>query len=66
MFNDYSKIFTWQAHNALFIIRCVTKLLMENMTEQEVLMHLQQTTQNNDKEGNILISYLKINFKIDN
>ncbi|CAL4127534.1 unnamed protein product, partial [Meganyctiphanes norvegica] len=35
-----NSVFTWQAHNALFIIRCVTKLLLERFTEEEVLQIL--------------------------
>lgn len=36
-----SSVFTWQAHNALFIVRCVCKLLIQDMSEEEVIDVLQ-------------------------
>lgn len=34
-------MFTWQAHNALFIVRCVCKLLIQHLSEEEVIEVLQ-------------------------
>lgn len=34
-------VFTWQAHNALFIIRCICKLLIQNLQEGDVIRQLQ-------------------------
>lgn len=34
-------VFTWQAHNALFIVRCVCKLLIQHLSEEEVIEVLQ-------------------------
>ncbi|KAK7084960.1 hypothetical protein SK128_027778 [Halocaridina rubra] len=35
-------VFTWQAYNALFIIRCVCKLLIQHISESDVIEVLQK------------------------
>ncbi|XP_042890288.1 dymeclin-like isoform X2 [Penaeus japonicus] len=44
-------VFTWQAHNALFIVRCVCKLLIQDMSEEEVIDVLQAPPVSREKEG---------------
>nr|XP_045601429.1 dymeclin-like isoform X3 [Procambarus clarkii] len=36
-----NSVFTWQAYNALFIVRCVCKLLIQHLSEDEVIEVLQ-------------------------
>ncbi|XP_053639286.1 dymeclin isoform X3 [Cherax quadricarinatus] len=36
-----NSVFTWQAYNALFIVRCVCKLLVQHLSEEEVIEVLQ-------------------------
>ncbi|XP_068239348.1 dymeclin [Palaemon carinicauda] len=36
-----NNVFTWQAYNALFIIRCVCKLLLQHLPESDVIEVLQ-------------------------
>ncbi|XP_037785712.1 dymeclin-like, partial [Penaeus monodon] len=44
-------VFTWQAHNALFIVRCVCKLLIQDMSEEEVIDVLQAPPVSTEKEA---------------
>lgn len=46
----YSSVFTWQAYNALFIVRCVCKLLIQHLSEDEVIEVL-QTSPTPTEEG---------------
>ncbi|XP_045122456.1 dymeclin-like [Portunus trituberculatus] len=41
-------VFTWQAHNALFIVRCVCKLLIQHLSEEEVIEVLQTSPPNEE------------------
>jgi len=34
-----SQLFIWQAHNALFLVRCLLKVFIREMSEEE--LHLQ-------------------------
>lgn len=39
-----NSVFTWQAYNALFIVRCVCKLLIQHLSEEEVIDVLQMSS----------------------
>lgn len=39
LFPFHSQLFIWQAHNALFMIRCLLKVFIREMSEEE--LHLQ-------------------------
>lgn len=34
-----SQLFIWQAHNALFMIRCLLKVFIREMSEEELHLH---------------------------
>lgn len=35
----HSQLFIWQAHNALFMIRCLLKVFIREMSEEELHLH---------------------------
>ena len=62
---NYSKLFTWQAHNALFIVRCIAKLLMQDFAEDDVIDILQFTSGiiNSSLKYEVLV-YSRIKFEL--
>lgn len=36
-----STMFSWQTYNALFVVRCYLKFLVQNVKESEVIRHIE-------------------------
>ncbi|KAK4319387.1 hypothetical protein Pmani_009670 [Petrolisthes manimaculis] len=49
-----NNVFTWQAFNALFIVRCVCKLLFQHLSEEEVINVMQTSPTTGEEEGSVM------------
>lgn len=43
----FSNMFAWQTYNTLFIIRCITKYLVETVSEEQLIYHFEAVNAEN-------------------